>query len=72
MNLFNRRSDIEIESFINPQSAIRNPQSHSPLPTAVRYDACGCAKLFFIHLLLSPLVWGQARWVLRFRRWRRK
>jgi hypothetical protein len=27
MSLFNRRLQIEIESYINPQSAIRNPQS---------------------------------------------
>jgi hypothetical protein len=25
MSLFNRRLEIEIESYINPQSAIRNP-----------------------------------------------
>jgi hypothetical protein len=30
MNLFNRKREIKIESCINPQSAIRNPQS--PLP----------------------------------------
>jgi hypothetical protein len=28
MSLFNRGLQIEIESFINPQSAIRNPQSN--------------------------------------------
>src|SRR5262245_892422 len=33
MSLFNRGLEIEIEDFINPQSAIRNPQSYSPLPT---------------------------------------
>jgi len=27
MSLFNRGLEIEIKSFINPQSAIRNPQS---------------------------------------------
>jgi hypothetical protein len=27
MNLFNREREIGIESFINPQSAIRNPNS---------------------------------------------
>jgi len=27
MSLSNRGREIEIESFINPQSAIRNPQS---------------------------------------------
>ena len=33
MSLVNRGLEIEIDSFINPQSAIRNPQSASPLPT---------------------------------------
>src|SRR5262245_63650892 len=34
MNLFNREREIKIESCINPQSAIRNPQSF--LPTGSR------------------------------------
>jgi len=33
MGLFNRGLEIKIDSFINPQSAIRNPQSYSPFPT---------------------------------------
>ena len=33
MSLFNRRLQIEIESYINPQSAIRNPQSAIRNPT---------------------------------------
>jgi hypothetical protein len=28
MSLFNRGLEIDIESFVNPQSAIRNPQSY--------------------------------------------
>jgi hypothetical protein len=32
MNLSNRGNDIKIESFINPPSAICNPQSHFPFP----------------------------------------
>jgi len=32
MSPFNRWREIEIESYINPQSAIRNPQSAIPLP----------------------------------------
>jgi hypothetical protein len=32
LGLFDSGCKIEIENFINPQSAIRNPQSHSPFP----------------------------------------
>jgi len=34
MNLFNREREIGTESFINPQSAIRNPQSQLPIEEA--------------------------------------
>jgi hypothetical protein len=34
MNLFNREREIGSESFINPRSAIRNPQSALPIEEA--------------------------------------
>src|SRR2546422_6574921 len=41
MSPFNDGREIEIESFINPQSAIRNPQSHSPLPMRITFLGTG-------------------------------
>ena len=35
MSLFDRAREIEIENCVNPQSAIRNPQSAIPLSLAL-------------------------------------